>query len=249
MEARPKILHPTDFSRCAERAQGAAIGLARVLGAEMILLHVLVETVLYGERLMRMDEAQRIYEAQRRWVTETLEARVADTRTAGVPASLRLRVGSPYEEIVRTKEVAGRVAVGPRTPERGEALHARRLRMSPRVLVVDDQPSLRTLYREEFEDEGYAVKAVPSGPEALAALEGFAPDIVLLDLKMSGIDGTETLRRIKARRPGLPVVLCTAYEGCEAHAAAQGCDACVVKSSDLSDLKAAVRHLLRARAA
>lgn len=121
--------------------------------------------------------------------------------------------------------------------------------MSPRVLVVDDQPSLRALYQEEFEDEGYTVKAVPSGPEALAALDSFAPDVVMLDLKMSGMDGLETLRRIKASWPGLPVVLCTAYEGCQAEAAARGCDACVLKSSDLGDLKAAVRRVLRARAA
>ncbi len=106
-KGRPRILHPTDFSGCAEQARAEAIRLARALGAEVVLLHAFVETVLYGEGLTGMAEVERIYEAQRRWAAETLEARVADTRASGVPASARLRVGSPYEEIAQVAEEEG----------------------------------------------------------------------------------------------------------------------------------------------
>lgn len=122
--------------------------------------------------------------------------------------------------------------------------------MSKRILVVDDEPSIRTLYEEEFEDEGYEVKAVASGEEALAMLDGFTPDAVMLDIKMPrGMDGIATLRAIKARRPGLPVILSTAYQHYKADFGTWASEAYVVKSADMGELKAAVRRVLRGGAA
>ncbi len=115
----------------------------------------------------------------------------------------------------------------------------------PRILIVDDEPAIRTLYEEEFEEEGYEARVAASGEEALAMLDGFAPDVVTLDIKMpGGMDGIEALRRIKGRRPGLPVILCTAYPHYKASFGTWASDAYVVKSADLGELKAAVRHAL-----
>ena len=102
-----KILHPTDFSECAEKARAHATELALALGAEVILFHVSVETPLYAEGLMGMKEVREIYDAQRKWAGETLEARAAEMRNAGVTARWEMAVGAPWEEIVRAAEKEG----------------------------------------------------------------------------------------------------------------------------------------------
>ncbi len=115
----------------------------------------------------------------------------------------------------------------------------------PRVLVVDDDPALDTLYAEELAEEGYDVTVARSGDEALARLDEIAPDVVALDIRMPGRDGIETLRAMKGRRPRLPVILNTAYGGYKADFGSWACDAYVVKSSDLTELKTAIHDALR----
>jgi universal stress protein A len=99
-----KILHPTDFSECAAQAEATAVDLAGKLGGEIALLQVLVETPLYGESVLNMPKVQSVYDAQRKWAEETLEARVGDLRQRGVKANWRVQVGVPSEEIVKIAE-------------------------------------------------------------------------------------------------------------------------------------------------
>jgi nucleotide-binding universal stress UspA family protein len=99
-----KILHPTDFSECAAQAQATAVDLAGKLGAEIVLLQVLVQTPLYGESILNMPKVQSVYDAQRKWTEETLEARADDLRRRGLKASWRAQVGVPFEEIVKVAE-------------------------------------------------------------------------------------------------------------------------------------------------
>ena len=102
-----KMLHPTDFSECAEQARAQAIRLARALRAEIILFHVAVETPLYAEGMLGMTQVQKVYDAQRKWAEETLEARAAETRAADVQARWRLAVGVPFAAIVEAAEEEG----------------------------------------------------------------------------------------------------------------------------------------------
>ena len=102
-----KILNPTDFSECAEQARVQAIRLARALGAEIILFHVAVETPLYAEGVLAPGDVRKIYDAQRKWAEEALEARAAETRAAGVPARWKLTVGVPADAIVQAVEEEG----------------------------------------------------------------------------------------------------------------------------------------------
>ena len=102
-----KILNPTDFSECAEQARAQAIWLARALGAEIVLLHVAVETPFYAEGVLAPGEVRKIYDAQRKWAEEALEARAAETRAAGVPARWKLTVGAPADAIVQAVEEEG----------------------------------------------------------------------------------------------------------------------------------------------
>jgi len=61
------------------------------------------------------------------------------------------------------------------------------------VLIVDDEPAIRTTLRGVLEDEGYRVTAVASGADALAAIADDGHDLVFLDIWMPGLDGLETL--------------------------------------------------------
>ena len=76
--------------------------------------------------------------------------------------------------------------------------------MAHRVLVVDDEPAIRDTLRMVLEYEGYEVATAGDGRAALAELDAGAADAVLLDIKMSGMDGLETLDRIVARRRRAP---------------------------------------------
>src|SRR6476659_7302515 len=80
-----------------------------------------------------------------------------------------------------------------------------------RVLVVDDEINARNALTELLRDEGYAVESAADGFKALGKLADFAPDLVLTDLKMPGMDGIQLLGKIREGDPDLPVVMMTAF--------------------------------------
>jgi excisionase family DNA binding protein len=77
----------------------------------------------------------------------------------------------------------------------------------PLVLVVDDDARLREFMRVNLELEGYTVREAASGEEALQALEDQAPQLVLLDVVMPGIDGWQMLQRMQERHGSIPVIM------------------------------------------
>lgn len=114
-----------------------------------------------------------------------------------------------------------------------------------RILVVDDEENIRTLYKLELEDEGFKVALASSGEEALERLEREAFDLVTLDIKMPGTGGIEVLRRIKERYGNLPVVLLTAYHHYKQDFGTWAADAYVVKSSSTEELKEVIKGILK----
>lgn len=79
------------------------------------------------------------------------------------------------------------------------------------LLVVEDDPALREALVDTLELAGYQVEAAGDAEAALAALARCQPGLILSDVQMPGMDGHALLRAVKARHPGLPVVLMTAY--------------------------------------
>jgi DNA-binding response OmpR family regulator len=80
------------------------------------------------------------------------------------------------------------------------------------ALLVDDDRALRKLLRTYLEQESLAVVEASSGEDALAAIARAAPDVVLLDVRLPGIDGFEVLRRLEATGTSVPVILVTSLE-------------------------------------
>jgi two-component system, OmpR family, response regulator len=80
---------------------------------------------------------------------------------------------------------------------------------SPRVLLIDDERELLTVLSERLELRGMVVQTADNGEDALKLVEETAFDAVVLDLAMPGLDGIETLRRMKEIRPAVQVILLT----------------------------------------
>lgn len=81
----------------------------------------------------------------------------------------------------------------------------------PRILIVDDEPTIVMALQEAFIDSGFVVDTARSGAAALARIEESVPDAVLLDKNMPGMSGIEVLRQIRESMPSLVVVLITGY--------------------------------------
>lgn len=90
----------------------------------------------------------------------------------------------------------------------------------PRILVVDDEPNIRLLVDQALGVEGYEVLTAVDGEHALKKFTCGVFDLVLLDLKMPGLNGMEALRRVKKRKPGQPVIVMTAFATVETAASA-----------------------------
>ena len=80
-----------------------------------------------------------------------------------------------------------------------------------KILVVDDDPSMRAFAAEALSEEGYTVHTAPDGRTALQAVEEERPDAVVSDAVMPGIDGWALAARLRMRPRPIPVVLMSAY--------------------------------------
>jgi len=119
---------------------------------------------------------------------------------------------------------------------------------APRVLVVDDDVRLVGLLERSLRFEGFEVSCVHSGDRALAVLRESAPDLVLLDIGMSGRDGFAVLRETR-QFSDVPVVMLTARDEVRDKVGALdlGADDYVAKPFDFDELLARIRAVLRRR--
>src|SRR6478736_5761981 len=81
----------------------------------------------------------------------------------------------------------------------------------PRILVIDDEAAIRDSLKMTLEYEGYEFVSAATGQEGLALAERDAPDLVLLDVKMPGMDGLEVLDRLRTMNESLPVVVISGH--------------------------------------
>ncbi|MGI6649424.1 MAG: response regulator [Bacillota bacterium] len=114
------------------------------------------------------------------------------------------------------------------------------------ILVVDDQTGVRRLLQETFREEGYNVDTAKEGAEALVKIKESPPSLVLLDMKMPGMNGLETLHQIIKDNPAQVVIMMTAYEELEVVQEARklGVKDYITKPFDLNYLKELIKSIL-----
>jgi DNA-binding response OmpR family regulator len=119
-------------------------------------------------------------------------------------------------------------------------------RAAPRrkVLFVEDEPSIRSTYERLFASH-YEMAFAASGTEALRRLASFAPDVLVLDMRLPDTDGVALLQEIRASHPALPVIVTTAYVSMEPllTVLALGHSGYLVKPFNMDDLAARIDAL------
>jgi two-component system, OmpR family, response regulator len=115
------------------------------------------------------------------------------------------------------------------------------------VLVVDDEDYIRDLVTSSLRLAGFTTRAVPDGSQAIAAVAAQAPDLVVLDVRMPGIDGFEVCRRLRASGNNVPIVFLTARDSTEDRISGltAGGDDYLTKPFSLEELVARIRAVLR----
>ncbi|MDD4334387.1 MAG: response regulator [Desulfotomaculaceae bacterium] len=114
------------------------------------------------------------------------------------------------------------------------------------LLIVDDQDGVRKFLCEAFAEEGYNVETAASGAEAVRKAGIRPPSLILLDIKMPGMSGLETLEGLRQIVPDTPVVIMTAYSELDiiAEVEKRGVKYYINKPFDLSELRYLIRGLL-----
>ncbi len=113
-----------------------------------------------------------------------------------------------------------------------------------KILIVDDEPHLRLLYETELRRAGYETMTASNAQQGLEFVETMKPDLVVLDIRMAGMDGIEALQRILERDNSIPVVLNTAFSSYRDNYLTWAADAYVTKSADITELVKTVDELL-----
>jgi two-component system, response regulator, stage 0 sporulation protein F len=120
-----------------------------------------------------------------------------------------------------------------------------------KVLIVDDQNGIRILLMEVFNSEGYTTYQAANGKLALDIVRKESPDLVLLDMKIPGMDGLEILKHLKEIDPAIKVIMMTAYGELDMIKEATNLGALMhfTKPFDIDEMRVAVNMHLRSKAA
>jgi CheY-like chemotaxis protein len=119
------------------------------------------------------------------------------------------------------------------------------MKRQKQILVVDDDPSVRTVLGRVLADEGYHVQSAASGAEALQVASAAPPDLVLLDVKLREESGWDVFRRLTRKWPSLPVVIITARPNQLFTALAAGVGALAEKPLQIPKMLRTISRLLR----
>ncbi len=83
------------------------------------------------------------------------------------------------------------------------------------ILLIDDEPDILSVLQEYFEEKGYRVFSANTGEDGTEIVRREHPNLVVVDLRLPGMDGTQVLEEIRKTEPDLPVVIITAYPSFE----------------------------------
>ena len=121
--------------------------------------------------------------------------------------------------------------------------------MNEKVLVVDDEWEIRDVVSNFLMEKGYETILASNGEEAIELAEKETPHVILLDVKMPGIDGIETCRRLKEgeKTRYIPVIMITAFGDREIEAYLEGADDFIVKPFNMVEISFRIESMIRIR--
>ena len=119
-------------------------------------------------------------------------------------------------------------------------------KLSCRILLVDDEANIRTVFSDVLKRAGYRVKAVEDGHEAIKEVEQNTYNLALVDLRMPGLDGIQVLEKIKSIRPQTRVIIYTGFASLEdeTEAMSKGAADYLTKPFSPEELKLAIKKAL-----
>lgn len=112
-----------------------------------------------------------------------------------------------------------------------------------RILIVDDDSDTLLVLQDRLESFGYRVTVVSNARSAVQEVQGAGYALVMMDVRMPGMDGIEALHQIRTIRPNMPVIMITSSEGNAARVLAEGANAYLLKPIDPEKLKETVKRL------
>ena len=123
--------------------------------------------------------------------------------------------------------------------------------MNESILVVDDDTELRKVLSSILSEEGYSVETVENGEQAIRVSEKTRFDLALIDIKLTDMEGTELLQRLKAKQPHIVMIIVTGFPTIENAMGAvnKGADGYILKPLEIGKLLQAVRKHLNKQAA
>jgi two-component system, response regulator, stage 0 sporulation protein F len=115
-----------------------------------------------------------------------------------------------------------------------------------KILLVEDDKRLQTLIRDELEEESYEIILASDGKQAISFLKegSISVDLIIMDLRMPNMDGLDAIGHLLKARLNIPIIIHTAYSSYKNDPLAMAADAYVVKSHDLTELKAKIKDLI-----
>ena len=118
----------------------------------------------------------------------------------------------------------------------------------PRVLLVEDEETVRLLYQQELQERGYEVVCARDGRMAVQLAREVSPDVVIMDINLpEQMDGLESMSRILSHDRSVPVIINTGYGEYKDNFKSWMADAYVVKTADVRPLMQAVQDVLRSK--
>lgn len=115
-----------------------------------------------------------------------------------------------------------------------------------KILIVDDDETIRMLYADELEEEGYDVFTIGDCTEVMAVIGEKRPDLIVMETILGKYNSLDLLQDIRNEHHELPVILCTAYPAFKYDPKSVAADFYVVKSSSLKELKCRIKMVFRA---
>lgn len=115
-----------------------------------------------------------------------------------------------------------------------------------KILIIDDDHSIRETLEMFLREKGYDVATSEDGEKGLASVQRERPDIVILDIRLPGMDGLEVLRRIKEKEEGIHIIMITAYHDTETtkHAMKLGAYEYIHKPLDADEFEIAIEKVV-----